>query len=246
MVCPDCGAEPTGREQQCPYCGWENPAIAEKAHQAELHSIYRKCAELLHLPERMVRKIGKWLAIAVGTAVAVYLLVLLGAWATTGLRQELAYQRQQETLARLEAYYIAEDYARMGEYLEKAENSYSATFSKYRVIDGLRVDVDLRLDWLDTDLSFDRKFLTGETVAAHIEALTGLLKEIDALEVAGFVYGEEAAALHFRGVLTAALKERLCLTEDEIASAKQWPGDSEEMDALAEACRERLWEEAFQ
>lgn len=256
MQCPNCGAALTGKELRCPYCGWENPKIAEENQKSELNSIYRKTAELLHLPERIVKKICHWLLIVVGAALGVYLLILAGTGIYTAVRNNTSYAWQQKNLQKLEAYYEAGEYDKMMDYLEKLDGSYSATFGKYKTIGDLWKQADWELEYLGETVSYiksmknvtsnDSLERSASSAAYCITYLEKLLSEIDELEAGGFIYGEGPEALAFREEIETALRDQLRLTEEEIADARQWEETDAEMLALAEECCRRIWTEESQ
>lgn len=243
MLCPNCGAKLTGREPQCPYCGWEDPKQAEAGQRAALGGIARKTAELLHLPERVCRAILRWMLIVIGAALGVYLLILAGTGIVTGYRQSHSYGNQQKNLEKLEAYYEAGDYEAMLEYLENIPDSYSATYGKYTAIGGVRRDLDLAEEWLDLLLETPELSNARDLTAplANMGRASAKLKE---LKDRGYVYGEKAEAEALEQEIRDYLTGCLAMTPEEIAGAADWTEDAPELLALAESCLHRIREDA--
>ena len=240
MLCPNCGAELTGGETQCPYCGWENPKRAEAEQKAVLNSISRKTAALLHLPERVCRVIFRWLLILTGAALGVYLLVLAGTGIATAVRQSTSYGNQQKNLEALETYYAAGDYKTMLEYLDKIPDGYSASYGKYNTIGRIWRDMDLAENWLDEQVVEFSEFATARDIAIPLARLAEAMERLQALEDQGYVYGEQAEAEALRQEIETFLSDRLSMTPEEIAGAAGWTADSPELLALAEKCLRRI------
>lgn len=110
------------------------PEAGGRKPKEKIAFIYRKAAELFHLPERLVKKICHWLLVIAGAVLAVYLLLLIGKSAIASHHADNSYQIQQENLAKLESYYQAGEFEEMRDYLYDIDGYYRATYSKYYII----------------------------------------------------------------------------------------------------------------
>lgn len=243
MLCPNCGAELTGREGRCPYCGWEDPQKAEAEQKSALRAISRKTAELLHLPERVCRRILRWLMILAGTALGVYLLILAGTGIATVYRQSHSYENRQKNLEILENCYTAGDYGSMLEYLEKIPDGYSASYGKYAAIGGIRRDLDLAEEWLDSQLN-NLNYGRARDLIQPLAQMGRVAAKLQELQDQGYVYGEKAEADALARELRDYLAGHLAMTPEEIDGAADWTEDSPDLQALAEECYERIQEDA--
>ncbi len=243
MLCPNCGAELTGREGRCPYCGWEDPQKAEAEQRSALGAIVRKTAELLHLPEKVCRRILRWVLILAGAALGVYLLVLAGTGIATVYRQNRSYENRQKNLEILETYYTAGDYEAMLEYLEKIPDGYSASYGKYTAIGGIRRDLDLAEEWLDSQLN-NLNYGRARDLIQPLARMGRAAAKLRELQDQGYVYGEKAEADALARELRDYLAEHLAMTPGEIDGAADWTEDSPDLQALAEECYERIREDA--
>ncbi len=246
MRCPNCNGQMEESDLHCAYCGWENPAAAEAAHHAEIHSIYAKTARLLNLPEKMIRKLTKILLRFLAAVIALSLVVILCVRVAAGVRQKQEYAQQQEVLAVLEEAYAAGDYARVYDTMQDYENSYLASFDKYAAAADLWRSTTTELEWLEEAVSYGGEIFTSQDTAAHIAELQNILRRIDEMEQTGFAYGEEDAALHFRAVVETALENTMKLTPEEIAASRAWEPEDESLTALAERCHRRMFGEVGQ
>lgn len=243
MRCPNCNGQMGRSDLRCAYCGWENPAVAEAAHRADIHSIYAKTARLLSLPEKLIRKLTKILLRFLAVAIALSLVVMLCSRMVAGVRQKQEYARQQEVLAVLEEAYAAGDYERVYDTMQDYEYSYRASFDKYAAAADLWRSTTFELEWLEETVSYGGEIFTAQDAAAHIAQLQKILGRIDEMEQAGFAYGEEEAALHFRAVVEAALENTMKLTPEEITASRAWEPEDESLTALAERCHGRMFGE---
>ena len=243
MLCPNCGAELTGREGRCPYCGWEDPQKAEAEQKSALRAISRKTAELLHLPERVCRRVLRWLMILAGAALGAYLLILAGTGIATAYRQNHSYENRQKNLEVLESYYTAGDYDAMLEYLEKIPDGYSASYGKYTAIGGIRRDLDLTEEWLDSQLAY-LNYGSAQDLVQPLARMGRAAAKLRELQDRGYVYGEKAEAEAMAQEIRDYLVDRLAMTPEEIDGAADWTEDSPDLLALAEECYERIREDA--
>lgn len=244
MQCPNCGAEIEKTAGQCRYCGRENPQIAEAEQRAQIESIYQRAADLLHLPERIVRKVVKYIIIAAAVILTAFLIFLLAMWLTADARQEMSYQKQQNQIAQLEEYYQNGEYNEMLNYIEKNKIDYAAAFRKYQFIGKIYQKLVSYTEWADNYLSSPLNYLSADMLAMHIDNFEIIIRNTNELEQDGFLYGEKAEAEALREEAAAYLRDRLHLTDDEILQAAEWKYDSREMAALGETCLLRLLEAA--
>lgn len=243
MQCPNCGAELTEKELRCPYCGWEDTQKAEAEQRSALGAIVRKTAELLHLPEKVCRRILRWVLILAGAALGVYLLVLAGTGIATAYRQNRSYENRQKNLEILETYYTAGDYEAMLEYLEKIPDGYSASYGKYTAIGGIRRDLDLAEEWLDLLLETP-ELSNARDLTAPLASMGRASAKLKELKDRGYVYGEKAEAEALEQEIRDYLTGCLAMTLEEIDGAADWTEDSPDLRALAEDCYRRIREDA--
>lgn len=246
MQCPNCGAEISKEELHCPYCLWENPNIAKKSQRKIVDLIYQKTADLIHLPEKSVRKISRWLLIIAGIALAAYLAVLAFTGISTVISNENSYQRQQENLEKLEKYYQAGDYETMLDFLNKLEDGYRVTYEKYDIIGRLSRGIFEVEALLNNDFEYELRSTSADAFAWYIYWLEKDINKIKKLEENGFVYGEGEQALQLKNKALLILRQSLCMTDDEIEAAAQWKEDDEQMLELAGKCLTRTTKARWQ
>lgn len=247
MQCPNCGAELTGEELCCPYCGWENQKLAEEHQQKKIASIYNKAADLFRLPEQMVKKIFHRILIAAGAGLALYVVILIIISISNAVRVDNSYRIQQENLEKLESYYQTGEFEEMHDYLYTIDGYYSATYHKYYIIGTIADTYSYTRKNLEELRKYDVKYLTdGEILIYDLYALLNRLADICELEEKGFVYGEKEVALDFKEKITALLHDELYLTDEEIEGAIPIAKDKAKLTALAEESLRRMKEERTQ
>ena len=248
MICSKCGARYPDDRDACPFCGGENLRVAVKRQRQEVAGAYEKIAALEQRPHRAVKKARRFLWWAAAAAAALFLAALVFTLVLTGVWSSGALGRQERQLARLEEYYAAGQYEKMGRYLDKIPNSYEAVFEKYSGTERLYRSMDLARDALSSTAEYLSRVTPGAITAEDAERdLTWafeVLWEAEEHRAAGYPCGEEAAVEEIRAEMERCLREYARLTDDEIRSGTE-RGAAEEgpsLADLAEAFLERALE----
>lgn len=202
----------------CPYCGHENEAAALARHRSEVRGIYARIARLFHLPAERAKKVTNGLVIGAAALVALTLLALAAAFVYSRVAPGVELKHQQETVARMEELYAAGDYESLGELVEETDNVYRAVYDKYTTVHFLYQNLTAAEQGAAETAEFIAGFPEGADLLDYdLENLFEILAECDALEAAGFVYGEGRAVTEFRGRAEAVLKDVLLLTDSEVS-----------------------------
>ena len=244
MTCSNCGAELPENALLCPYCGYENEAIAEEKHRQEISGIYAKIAALLHVPERVAARAKRILLCAMLVIVVVAAVAFLAAFLYSKLAPEAALRRQDAALEKLEQLWQNGEYDALPAALEQTERVYSGAYEKYRTVGALFETLGNEEESCAETAEFVAGFPEGADLLNYdLKNLFSLLRECSALSEAGFVYGEQDAVAELERRAHALLTETLLLTEDEIAEGIALDAEKEtDYQALAERAAARLAE----
>lgn len=215
MICPGCGAD-MGAAERCPYCGVENEAIAKRRHVKEVSGIYAKIAALFRLPVQQTRKIVKGLLLGGVILVCLTSLVIVGSMIYSNIRAKADYHNQADNISKLESLYQAGDYEAMNTVLQGIDSISTSVYEKYSVIGNLHRDLSHTRNHLSSVVS-------GPYRPGHfnqtLRSLSAILVRCNELEAAGWIYGEEAPVTDFRQQVDALMKDKLKMTQEEIAIA---------------------------
>lgn len=244
MTCSNCGAELPENALLCPYCGYENEAVAEEKHRQEISGIYAKIAALLHIPERVAARAKRILLCAVLIIVAVVAVAFLAAFLYSKLAPEAALRRQDAALEKLEQLWQNGEYDALPAALAQTERLYGGAYEKYRTVGALFETLGNEEESCAETAEFVAGFPEGADLLNYdLKNLFSLLRECSALSEAGFVYGEQDAVAELERRAHALLTETLLLTEDEIAEGIALDAKEEtDYQALAELAAARLAE----
>jgi len=133
MVCKSCGAPFEDSSPVCPYCGWENAAVAEQQQQQQLQGIFARIANLLQLPQRTAERTTRFLKKAGRYILLVFAAALVLALAFSVLAPRFQLRKQQQNLQQLESYYTARDYDALYAMMDGLDDGYRAVYQKYDI-----------------------------------------------------------------------------------------------------------------
>lgn len=219
MICNNCGAEISGKELLCPYCGAENADVAKKEQQDYIREYNRKKRALKKVPDKVVKKTTKVLVYGAGIVLGVIVLAFLVIMAFSNIMRGDMLAKQEKEINKLEEYYDAGDYSAMSEYLDKIDKR-GGSYEKYCRVADLYNGMDWRIESLKSNSEFVVNIdLDATLVERDLEWCIEILYEIHEMEELGFPYGEKTGALFVREQYVSALKEYALLTDEEIQSA---------------------------
>ena len=219
MICKNCSAKISDDILLCPYCGTENLKVAQKEQQEYIDGYKRKKRKLKKVPEKVVRKTTKGLVYGAGITLGIIILALIVVVAFSKITTGDALAKQEQELAKLEAYYVDADYEAMCQYLEKIDKR-GGSYEKYVRISGVFSAMDWHIEMLKDDTEYVKRIdLDAMSVESHIEWGIEPLAEIYAWEEMDFPYGEKDGALYVRNQYMKAFKDYMLLTDEEIESA---------------------------
>ena len=228
MICKNCGGEISGDEIQCPYCGWENDVVAVKEQEQEIESIREKTREFYRKPEKVARKTSSVLVWTLSVIAVIFVLSIIAGISINYFAEKNEYSNQQNALSDLEKLYSAGDYEAMNTRLESLPDSYSPSFAKYTTVGRMYE----RLSRLEEECPETAEFVAGypkggDLLDYDLKNLFAILLECQKLEQAGFVYGEEKAAVQFTAQAKDLLTDVLLLTDEEIQQGFELASEEE-------------------
>lgn len=219
MICKNCSAKIREDVLLCPYCGTENPLVAQKEQQDYIDDYKTRKRKLKKVPEKVVRKTTKGLVYGAGITLGAIILLLIVVMAFSKITTGDALAKQEKELAKLEEYYAAGNYEDMSNYLEKIDRR-GGSYEKYTRVSGVYSTMDWHVEMLQDDAEYVKKIdLDAMSVENHIEWCIGPLAEIYEWEEMEFPYGEKTGALYVREQYMNAFKEYMLLREEEIESS---------------------------
>ena len=213
MICKNCSAKISEDVLLCPYCGTENPLVAQKEQQDYIDGYERRKRKLKNVPEKVVGKTTKGLVYGAGITLGVIILALIVVMAFSKITTGDALAKQEKEIAKLEEYYADGNYEAMSQYLEKI-GKWGGSYEKYNRISGVYSSMDWHIEMLQDDAEYVKKIdLDAMSVENHIEWCVESLAEIYEWEEMDFPYGEKVGALYVRNQYMNAFKDYMLLTE---------------------------------
>jgi len=245
MVCKSCGAPFEDSSPVCPYCGWENAAVAEQQQQQQLQGIFARIANLLQLPQRTAERTTRFLKKAGRYILLVFAAALVLALAFSVLAPRFQLRKQQQNLQQLESYYTARDYDALYAMMDGLDDGYRAVYQKYDITAELYHSVLYLRQYAEETVSFVAGYPEGADLLDYdFDTLFSLLARCDELEAAGYICGEQQAAEDMRAEALGFAAELYLLTDAEIAlGTAQAQKDTPDYTALRDLCVQRLTED---
>ncbi len=134
MICNQCGAEFDNRLLQCPYCHSENRKEANRQKRQILEGYDREAENIRKEAEKYTQKTaGRWtkkLLIGIGIALAIGAVLTVVYLLGSRIFVKVEYAGKDATLAKLEEFYQAGEYAALAEYMWE-EDLYGRDYGKY-------------------------------------------------------------------------------------------------------------------
>lgn len=245
MICKSCGAEYEDKLLVCPYCGSENENRAREEQLDYIEEVKEKIEEVRsQAPVKAAKRASDMVVKIVGAMIGVFLVVALAVWAYSTFSANGALKKQTKQIEKLEAFYQAQEFEKMSEFIEK-EKLRGATFYKYIDIADLYDRVPYIMEEMDFCLDKVQRY---ELEANDVvwELMDGLyqLKHIYDYEQEGFIYGNEDAAAAIREIYIEKMTKVFLLTEEEIDHClPEYVNEREENIEIAQIAAKRMNEE---
>lgn len=219
MICENCGADYDSLKSQCPYCHTENEKMARRQQTEYLKHIDEKKRKVKKMPEKVLKNTTKFLLYAGVGVILLGLLTVLIVLAFFKFTKGDMLAQQEKEIACLEEYYQKDDYEELCTYYEKLDKR-GGSYEKYTRVCGLYENLEISMDILENLKSVVDITTPDEYMVEYaIEMCTRELAQIRQMEEADFPYGEEKGALYVKEEYETAMKNILCLTEEEINNA---------------------------
>ncbi len=245
MICKNCGAKIDDEILLCPFCQTENETVARKEQEDYINGIYEKKKNLKNVPQKVANKVTKYLLYGVAGILVVAFLVVMVVSAFSKVTQSSNLAVQDKELEKLEGYYQAGEYEKMGEYLDKI-NKRGGSYEKYIRIAELYESMEWHLECMQLDMQFTKSSgYVGDSEQIETELLWYLeaLSTIAQMEELDFPYGEEEGALYIKERYVNGMMNYLLLSEAEIENAVITYGEgNRDYMELSEIVIERLEE----
>ena len=231
MICKSCSAEYDDNVLVCPYCGSENKEAARELKEDILENYDREAEQIEKMAEQYPEKTArKWTKTIVCVAAVVLALgIVLGIIAIVAgkISVNVGYKSSQKHLERLEALYMAGDYAGIEEYLDQ-KDLYDVTYEKYTEIER----VYTYDTYIKSDMQFVEDILSGEMTdddkEEHVRIwCESILKDASLAIEMSRKYSEDMQFLGNEDVLKDFYKETVSrltefgFTEEEIKMIEQ-------------------------
>ena len=221
LICDNCGAEFSDSMEACPFCGSENIRVSIRDHLDYLEEVGERTEDLADLPAQRSKKVNRGIGKVAVAALVLIAAVLILVAVTTSTRVSHSKERQDQMLAELEELYVSSDYEGIGEYLNRHDDTWTATFDKYSRLSEIYRDLSTGKDMLENDSEYIKTYQGEEDVL--ISNVTygifysfrglALLKE---MEEDGYVYDEQQGAEYLREIGIENLRKYARLTDEEI------------------------------
>lgn len=132
-ICINCGAEYDDAFEKCPYCGMADREMAEEKHRGKVKQLKQQRQEIKKLPDLIPKKSTRYVVIAGGILLALFLLILMLVFVGKKIMLNVEAERQQKNIEIMEGYLEAGDYAGLDEFCREVPHVY-AVYDKYREV----------------------------------------------------------------------------------------------------------------
>lgn len=168
MICKSCSAEYDDNVLTCPYCGSENKEAARELKEDILENYDREAEHIKTMaeqyPEKTARKWTKKIVCVAAILLALGIVLGMIAIVAGKLSVNVGYKSSQKHVERLEELFLAGDYAKIEEYLDK-KGLYDVTYDKYTEVKR----VYTYDSYMRNDMQFAEDILSGGMTDADKE-----------------------------------------------------------------------------
>lgn len=220
MICKNCGAAIDDEILLCPYCGAENEKIAEKQQNDEVQKYKKQAKEVKTLPEKISKMAASGVGKIVIAVILLFVLIAIVVWFVTYNKASNSLDKQKKHIKKLEKYCESGDYDKLGPYLDKIENSYSATYEKYtrisRTYNSYKSDLEIAKQLKGLFVSELDESTAIRIISSDIHYIISSVSEIQKMEEEGYIYGEGPHIEKFKEKYNNLIKDYMYLTQDEV------------------------------
>ena len=223
QICKNCGAEFADNLMYCPFCNAEVESKAQKEHDDVINALNEEAEEWRDKEQHADTTAQKGKSLITRSAKVIILAILIFV-ALAAVIFEIIHKNAvpdaKEQLAKLDVYFYACDYEKLGEEIDKIKDHHDNLYHKYNDIlryendyEDARNEVESINRHLDSETS--EEYVKHSIQFAFINCF-GPLFRIETRRQAGWAEGEKVPYEALESDIRALLRDEYCLEDADI------------------------------